>query len=72
MQYLDEIAERFYNVQRRNGMQGMLGDFMKVLLLLGLFATGYPFYVVTSAHFSRILINGFQILVLLQMFTMDS
>lgn len=31
MQYLDEIAERFYNVPRRNGMQGMLGDFMKVL-----------------------------------------
>jgi len=30
MQYLDEIAERFYNVPRRDGMQGMLGDFMKV------------------------------------------
>lgn len=29
-QYLDEIGERFYNVQRRGGMQGMLGDFMKV------------------------------------------
>ncbi|KAG0583585.1 hypothetical protein KC19_3G147300 [Ceratodon purpureus] len=29
-EYLDEVAERFYNVQRRNGMQGMLGDFMKV------------------------------------------
>jgi hypothetical protein len=30
MQYLDEIAEHFFNVPRRNGMQGMFGDFMKV------------------------------------------
>lgn len=29
-QYLDEIGERFYNQPRRGGMQGMLGDFMKV------------------------------------------
>lgn len=33
-EYLNEIGERFYNLQRRNGMQGILGDFMKVLLIL--------------------------------------
>ncbi|KAG0623105.1 hypothetical protein M758_3G148600 [Ceratodon purpureus] len=32
-EYLDEVAERFYNVQRRNGMQGMLGDFMKMFAM---------------------------------------
>lgn len=34
-EYLDEIAERFYNVPRRNGMQGMLGDFMKMFAMDG-------------------------------------
>jgi len=29
-EYLDEIGERFYNQPRRGGMQGMLGDFMKM------------------------------------------
>jgi hypothetical protein len=30
---MDEIGERFYGLQRRNGgMQGMLTDFIKVLL----------------------------------------
>jgi len=32
-EYLDEIAERFYNVPRRDGMQGMLGDFMKMFAM---------------------------------------
>lgn len=32
-EYLDEIAERFYNVQRKNGMQGMIGDFMKMFAM---------------------------------------
>ncbi|KAL2623427.1 hypothetical protein R1flu_003632 [Riccia fluitans] len=29
-EYLDEIAERFFNVRRKSGIQGMLGDIMKM------------------------------------------
>lgn len=32
-EYLNEIGERFYNLQRRNGMQGILGDFMKMFAM---------------------------------------
>jgi hypothetical protein len=28
---LDEIAEKFYGVQRKNGLQGMFGDFFKMM-----------------------------------------
>lgn len=31
VQLLDEIAERFYGVQRKNPMQGMFGDIFKVI-----------------------------------------
>lgn len=31
VQFLDEIAERFYGVQRKNPMQGMFGDIFKVI-----------------------------------------
>uniref|UniRef100_A0A2P2LTT0 Golgi to ER traffic protein 4 homolog isoform X2 n=1 Tax=Rhizophora mucronata TaxID=61149 RepID=A0A2P2LTT0_RHIMU len=30
VQLLDEIAEKFYGVQRRNPLQGMFGDIFKV------------------------------------------
>lgn len=33
-QLLDDIAELFYGVQRRNPLQGMFGDILKVLILL--------------------------------------
>ncbi|BBM98369.1 golgi to ER traffic protein 4 [Marchantia polymorpha subsp. ruderalis] len=29
-EYLDDIAERFFNVRRKTGIQGMLGDIMKM------------------------------------------
>jgi len=32
IQLLDEIAEKFYGVKRKNPMQGMLGDIFKVIL----------------------------------------
>ncbi|KAK8611110.1 hypothetical protein V6N13_131173 [Hibiscus sabdariffa] len=31
-QLLDEIAEKFYGVQRRNSLQGMFGDLFKVII----------------------------------------
>ncbi|XP_024388542.1 protein GET4 [Physcomitrium patens] len=32
-EYLDEIGERFFNLQRRSGVQGMLGDFMRMFAM---------------------------------------
>ncbi|KAA3454066.1 Golgi to ER traffic protein 4-like protein [Gossypium australe] len=32
VQLLDEIAEKFYGVQRRNPLQGMFGDLFKLQL----------------------------------------
>lgn len=33
LQLLDEIAEKFYGVRRRNPLQGIFGDFLKVIPL---------------------------------------
>lgn len=33
VQLLDEIAERFFGVKRRNPLQGMFGDIFKVIIV---------------------------------------